>query len=101
MNRRDRFRMLSEITRVRQLQERAAEMEVGRANSELHSLDAERSQAADRLSQAQENWEAAVGGGLFDPTLVKAWSATVVDRSESVSDVASRITQTSPMRLNS
>lgn len=93
MSRRDRARILTEIVAVRQVQERAAKMAVGRANAELEALGQARSVADDRLEQDQRRWTAAMAGPGLDPGLAGAWSAAVLRAEGEVRDVDVRIGQ--------
>lgn len=99
MSRRDRTRMLSEIVRVRHVQERAAEMDVARANAQLHALSEERNQTDLRLNETQTCWSTAVSSPDFNPIVAAAWGGAVLENETMLRDVDTRITGAEQQRL--
>lgn len=91
MTPRSRSRTLKEIVHVRKVQERAAQMAVGRANADLEGLEQARNQADDQLAQDQMNWAAATSGGRLDPAVSGAWSAAVLRAQDDVREIDARI----------
>lgn len=100
MSRRNRARVLDDILRVRQVQEGAAKMAVGRANAELDALGQERGGAEARLDQDQRRWTAAMEGPGLDPGVAGAWSAAVLRAGDQIRDVDVRIGQAEAHKLD-
>lgn len=93
MSRRNRAKVLTEIVRVRVVQERAAEMAVARSNTELHDLQGEEDIAQRQLDDDQDRWSTAMAAPTMDPALAGAWSAAVLQTQASVREVGVRIAQ--------
>lgn len=77
MRRRQHLDRMIRIAEVREVQESAAKMRVGRLQAELSRLDEQRREAAAAIAAEEARWVEAVSGASFDLQAARAWRGSV------------------------